>query len=330
MKIGLYMATQWREGANLGRETTNLIAQARAAKASGFASIMVGQHLVSRPLQMFQAIPLLARLSAEDKGMLIGPALVLLPLFNPVVVAEESATIDWFCDGNYVLAVGLGYRQEEFTSLGVPFAERVPRFVESVEVIRKLWRQDEVSHKGRYFDLPGVRASLKPKRPGGPPIWVGGDVEGAVKRAARIGDAWIVSPMVPIDEVRRLVGVFRDTRQAANLPAATSFPIIRECHVGHLNEARDPLLFKYQAYAAWGQNDTGSVPADRLAKDFDRFAQERFVIGDEAQVLDTIERYRATTGIDHMLLRVQWPGLDQVTALRSIERLGRVVAKLSR
>src|SRR5258708_5114885 len=141
MKIGLYMATQWREGADLGRETANLVEQTRVAKANGFASVMVGQHLVSRPLQMFQAIP----------------PLVLLPMFSPVVVAEESATIDWLCDGKYVLAVGLGYRQEEFHSMGVPFGERVPRLVESVEVIRKLWRDNEVRHDGRFFKLAGVR-----------------------------------------------------------------------------------------------------------------------------------------------------------------------------
>jgi alkanesulfonate monooxygenase SsuD/methylene tetrahydromethanopterin reductase-like flavin-dependent oxidoreductase (luciferase family) len=267
-------------------------------------------------------------LSAETGDMLIGPGLVLLPLINPVIVAEEAATIDWFSNGNYVLALGLGYRQEEFTSLGVPFAERVPRFNEGVEVIRKLWSQDEVRHKGRFYELPGVRASVRPKRAGGPPIWIGGDVEGAVKRAARIGDAWIVSPMVPRDEVARLMKVFRDTRQAANLAPATSYPMIRECYLGPLADVRELLLFKYQAYAAWGQNDTGSVPADSLAKDFDRFAGERFVIGDESQVAETIARYREATGTDHILMRVQWPGLGQKQALQSIERLGKVIARL--
>jgi alkanesulfonate monooxygenase SsuD/methylene tetrahydromethanopterin reductase-like flavin-dependent oxidoreductase (luciferase family) len=329
MRIGLYQATQWREGADLKRETANLVEQVRVARANGFGSVMVGQHFVSRPLQMFQAIPLLARLTAEADGMLIGPALVLLPLFNPVVVAEEAATVDWLSGGNYVLAVGLGYRQEEFASLGVPFAERVPRFVEGIEVIRKLWRQDEVSHDGRFFPLRGVRASLKPQRPGGPPIWIGGDVEAAAKRAARIGDAWLLSPMVPLAEAKRLVGVFNDTRRTAGRTAAAC-PIIRECHVGPLAEVRAALLFKYQAYASWGQDGTGSVPSDRLAQDFDRFAAERFVIGDEAEVLDSLERYRAETGTDHILLRVQWPGVDQATALRSIERLGRVIGRLKR
>jgi alkanesulfonate monooxygenase SsuD/methylene tetrahydromethanopterin reductase-like flavin-dependent oxidoreductase (luciferase family) len=329
MKIGLYMATQWRAGADLARETANLVEQARAVKANGFASLMVGQHFVSEPLQMFQAIPLLARLTAEAEGLMIGPALVLLPMFSPVVVAEEAATIDWFSDGNYVLALGLGYRKEEFESLGVPYAERVPRFEEAVPLIRKLWTEDKVSHRGRFYSLPGVQASVKPKRKGGPPIWIGGDAEPAVKRAARLGDAWVVSPMMSYDEVKRLIGVFKATRQAAGLAPATTFPAIRECYVGPLNEVREPLLYKYQAYSSWGQNDTGSVPADSLAKNFDRFAAERFVIGDEAQVLDTIERYRAL-GIDHLLLRVQWPGLGQAKALQSIERLGKVIARLGR
>ncbi len=334
MKIGLYMATQWREGADLGRETANLVEQTRVAKANGFASVMVGQHLVSRPLQMFQAIPLLARLAAESGDMLIGPALVLLPMFNPVGVAEESATIDWLCDGKYVLAVGLGYRQEEFQSMGVPFGERGPRLVESVEVIRKLWRDNEVRHDGRFFKLAGVRASLKPKQPGGPPIWIGGDVEPAVKRAARLGDAWIISPMVPYADVRTHLATFRATRKEAGLPAATSYPMIRECHVGSgrgkaLDEVREPLLFKYQAYASWGQNETGSVKTDSLAKDFDRFAAERFLIGDEAEVLDGIERYRAL-GVDHILLRPQWPGWGQRETIACLERVGKVIARLKK
>src|SRR5258708_36289652 len=98
MRIGLYRATQWREGADLGRETANLVEQTRVAKANGFASVMVGQHLVSRPLQMLQAIPLLARLAAESGDMLIGPALVLLPMVRPVDVAQTAATRDRLSD----------------------------------------------------------------------------------------------------------------------------------------------------------------------------------------------------------------------------------------
>jgi alkanesulfonate monooxygenase SsuD/methylene tetrahydromethanopterin reductase-like flavin-dependent oxidoreductase (luciferase family) len=332
MKLGLYMATQWRQGADLGPELANLIEQVRAARASGLASLMVGQHFVSSPLQMFQAMPLLARLAAEAEGMRLGPGLLLLPLLNPVIVAEETATLDWLTGGKAIIGLGLGYRPEEFESIGVPIKERVPRFVESVEVIKKLWRDDVVEHKGRYHTLSKVQASIKPKQKGGPPIWMAGDVEVAVKRAARLADAWMPSPMVTLDNVGKFNALFRDTRKAAGLPAATEFPIIRECHVGSasgkaLDEVREPLFFKYEAYASWGSGGS-FIPADRIRADFDKFAASRFIIGSESEVVDQIGHYGERTGTDHILLRVQWPGLGQRVVLQTLERLGRVVEQL--
>jgi alkanesulfonate monooxygenase SsuD/methylene tetrahydromethanopterin reductase-like flavin-dependent oxidoreductase (luciferase family) len=331
MKLGLYMATQWREGAELGPELANLIEQTRAAKASGLVSLMVGQHFLSSPLQMFQAMPLLARLAAEARGMRLGPGLLLLPLLNPVVVAEETATLDWLTGGNAIVGLGLGYRKEEFDSIGVPYKERVPRFIEGVEVIRKLWRDDVVEHRGRFHTLSGVRASLKPEQPGGPPIWMAGDVDVAVKRAAKLADAWMPSPMVTEEGVGKLGALFRETRAAAGLPPAVEFPVIRECHVGSgtgkaLDEVREPLSFKYEAYAGWGGDSF--VPAGSIRSDFDAFAEVRFIIGSENEVVERIARYGERTGSDHMLLRVQWPGLGQKTVLRTLERLARVVEKL--
>lgn len=332
MKLGLYMATQWRQGADLGPELRNLIEQVRTARASGLVSLMVGQHFLSSPVQMFQAMPLLARLAAEAEGMRLGPGLLLLPLLNPVIVAEECATLDWLTGGKAIIGLGLGYRREEFDSIGVPMKERVPRFVEGVEVIRKLWRDDVVEHKGRFHALSGVQASLKPCQPGGPPIWMAGDSEAPVRRAARLADAWFPSPMVDQDGVARLNALFRQTRAEAGLPPAAEYPVIREAHVGSgagpaLDEVREPLAFKYEAYASWG-GETGFVPADRIRADFDRFAASRFIIGTANEVADRIAEYGERTGTDHLLLRVQWPGLAQKTALQTLERLGRVVEQL--
>ena len=334
MKLGLYMATQWRQGADLGPELKNLIEQVRMAKASGLVSLMVGQHFVSSPLQMFQAMPLLARLASEAEGLRLGPGLLLLPLLNPVIVAEETATLDWMTGGNAIIGLGLGYRPEEFDSIGVPLKERVPRFVEAVEVIRKLWRDDVVEHKGRFHTLSKVQSSIKPKQKGGPPIWMAGDSEIPVKRAAKLADAWMPSPMVSEEGVKKLGALFRETRAAAGLPAASEFPIIRECHVGSgtgkaLDEVREPLSFKYEAYASWGQA-TGFVPADRIRADFDSFAAKRFMIGSPNEVVEQIGRYGERTGTDHILLRVQWPGLGQKTVVQTLERLGRVVEQLGK
>ena len=332
MKLGLFMSTQWRQGADLGPELKNLIEQVRVAKASGLASVMVGQHFLSSPLQMFQTMPLLARLAAEAEGMRLGPGLLLLPLLNPVIMAEETATLDWLTDGNAIIGLGLGYRPEEFDSIGVAMKERVPRFVEGVEVIRKLWRDDIVEHRGRFHTLNKVQASLKPKQKGGPPIWMAGDSEAPVKRAAKLADAWMPSPMVSVEGVKKLNALFRETRAAAGVAPATEFPIIRECHVGSgtgraLDEVREPLSFKYEAYASWGEA-SGFVPADRIRGNFDEFAAKRFIIGSPSEVVDQIGRYGEHTGTDHILVRVQWPGLDQKSAVRTLERLGRVVEQL--
>ena len=109
MGIGLFMATQWPANADLNLEMANLCEQTRLAKDQGFSSVMVGQHFLSEPLQMIQAEPLIARLAAEGEGMTFGITILLLAMQNPIIVAENAASLDWITDGNYVLGVGLGF-----------------------------------------------------------------------------------------------------------------------------------------------------------------------------------------------------------------------------
>ena len=117
MKIGLYVASQWPPGTDLGPQIGNLADQVRLARRSGFDSLWTAHHLLVAPMQMFQAMPLLARLAAEAEGMIVGPAIFLLPMANPVALAEEVATLDWITGGRFVLAVGMGYRAQEFEAV---------------------------------------------------------------------------------------------------------------------------------------------------------------------------------------------------------------------
>lgn len=332
MKFGIYVASQWPPGVDLGPQLGNLLEQVRVARANGFESLWTAQHFLTAPMQMFQTAPLLARLMAEAEGMEVGPAILLLPMLNPVLVAEEAATLDWFCGGRYVLAVGMGYRREEFESFGIPFRQRLGRFTEAIDLIRRLWTEDRVTFEGNYYRLRDVGLSLKPKRPGGPPIWVGGSAPAAVERAARIGDAWIASFSPTLAELTAQMRTYGAAREAAGLPEPQARPLCRECHVGAddrtaLSEVRGPLLYKYEAYASWGNERVGAS-RDAFAQAFDGFCRDRFLIGDAARVKDEILRYREALGVDHLILRLQWPGLDQRTVLDSIERLGRIIAEL--
>ena len=214
--------------------------------------------------------------------------------------------------------------------MGARKSERVPRLEESVAVIKALWTSERVTHHGRYFHLSDVGTSVRPRQQPRPPIWLGGDVEPAVRRAARIADRWLGSPTATLAKLGELLGYFVDERKSVAGPDDAACPIIRECFVGkdsaHAhNVSRGPLLFKYEAYASWGQDHVAGVP---LAERFDEFSTDRFLVGDAHAARDELQRYAETLGVDHLLLRVEWPGLEHREALENIERITDVVGGL--
>lgn len=332
MKFGIFLATQWPEGADLDQEIGNLCAQVRAMRDNGFDSVWLGQHFLTGPLQMLQTTPLLARLAPEGEGMTFGTAIYLLGMLNPVVMAEEAASLDWITDGNFVFGAAIGYRREEFDALNAPYDTRVARFEEALPLVRRLWNEKWVTHKGDHFTIDNLSASIRPKRPGGPPVWIGAQVPAAVRRAARMGDAWVPAPTSDIEVLGNLFSVYREARTAAGLEMPDTFPLMRECFVGPTHEAamavcRGPMLHKYEFYASWGETGSGGSSVS-LEESFDAFMANRFIVGDEAEVADEFARYRDALGVDHMILRLQCPGVSQADVIDAIERIGRISARL--
>ena len=336
MKLGLYMATQWPKGADIGQEIANLCEQTRAAKDNGFETILIGQHFLTEPLQMVQAEPLIARLAGEGTGLELGIGVVLLPMLNPVMVAEYAASLDWLTGGKYILGLGVGYRPEEFQGLGAPIESRGERFEEALHVMRRLWTEDTVEHKGKHFTVPGAGVSIRPVRPGGPAVWIGGEAKVAVRRAGRLGCPWLIAPSSTFDGIRGLKAVYDEERTKAGHGEPARRPVIRECVIGATREqalavSMPSLLGKYESYASWGQKDAagGGSGGSSLKDRFDSFMAERFLVGDEAEVTDQIARYRDELGLDQILVRLQWPGLEQRHVLAAMERMGRVMARLN-
>lgn len=331
MRIGLFTAMQWSPDEDPAAVLSNLREQVRAARNNGFDALIMGQHVLTGPMGMFQLAPLMGHLIEDAAGMQIGPGVLLLSMMNPVLAAEEAATIDWMSNGNYVLCAGLGYRPEEFQAMGVEMRQRVGRMTEGLDIIKRLWSEDSVTHQGKHFQLDDAKASVRPKQSPRPPIWLGGDVEPAVKRAARIADAWCVAPTLSTESLLNYLEVFREERRRTGQAEDVSNPIIRECFVGrdtaHAGAvSRGPLLYKYSAYAAWGQGETTQGNFDDA---FDEFASGRFLIGDAEEVRDEILHYGEITGSDQIILRVQWPGLEHAEALGNIERIGKIIADIN-
>ena len=322
MKIGMFINTQFPEGDDLAARVPELVEQVREARRAGFASLLFPHHYLTAPLQMLQIGPMMAYLAREAEGMTIGGNILLLPLLNPVHVAEEAATMDVLTGGNFVLGAGLGYRAGEFEAFGVSLKERAARFTESVALMRRLWTGEKVTFAGKYYRVTDHAISLKPTRPGGPPVWVAGLVEAAVKRAARIGDAWLIANATTLGATAPLMAVYRAALAEAGR-TATEFPIARECYVGAshataMEECRAALEYKYNSYAAWGmESPTASMSFEEMARD-------RFIIGDKVAVKEEIARWAETLGVNHFVMRVQWPGLPQERVLGSIRRLGEI------
>jgi alkanesulfonate monooxygenase SsuD/methylene tetrahydromethanopterin reductase-like flavin-dependent oxidoreductase (luciferase family) len=324
MKVGMFINTQFPEGDAVAARVPELVEQVRVARDAGFSSLLFPHHYLTAPLQMLQIAPLMAYLLPEARGMTVGGNILLLPLLNPVHVAEEAATMDVLSGGNFILGVGLGYRAGEFDAFGISLKERAPRFVESIHLMRRLWTEDRVTHEGRFYAVKDHGISLKPLQAGGPPVWVAGLVEAAVKRAARIGDAWLIANATTLGATEPLMTVYRDALREAG-KTVKQFPIARECYVGSSNatafdECRAALEYKYNSYAAWGmESPTASMTFEEMARD-------RFIIGDKVAVKEEIARWQERLGVNHFVMRVQWPGLDQEKVLGSIRRLGEIFA----
>ncbi len=144
-----------------------------AAQANGFTYIAIGQHFLYGELRWLQPVPLLARIAAEvDPNVRLATQIMIAPLYHPVMLAEEIATLDVVTEGRLIFGAGLGYRPEEFDYLGVPYKERAGRFDESLELMKKLWTQESVTHDGKYWQLDDVKPHLFPVQDPHPPIWI--------------------------------------------------------------------------------------------------------------------------------------------------------------
>ncbi len=326
MKFGLGLSVQHPPDDSQPARFQEHVAQVRLARAVGFDSIWASQHYLSDPYTYFQPIPTLARLAGEADGMTLGTGVLLLPLHQPVEVAEQLATLDVICGGRFVFGVGLGYRDVENEAMGHDPRQRVTRLVEGLEVIERLWSGEPVSYTGRVFTLKDVRISMPTLQRPRPPIWLAANGDAGVKRAARLADAWLVNPHATLDTLERQVALFHATRRALGRPPASEVPVIRECCVAPdgkqaVADARPFLEDKYRAYRRWEQ-DRALPPGEEFADAFDDLARDRFVLGDPERVKDDLARYRERLGASMFVFRLQWPGMEQAKVLRSIRLLG--------
>ena len=296
-----------------------IVEYVRTARQLGFDFFYQGQHYLTAPYQQLQTLPLLARLSAEAEGMGI-VATLLVPLHHPVDLAERITTMDIITNGRFALAAALGYRDEEYSAFGVPRNRRVSRYLECLDVMRRLWTEEEVTHQGEHFRLEGAQMTIRPIQQPHPPIWVAANGDAAIQRAARRGLTWYVNPHATYTSIKRQIELYHETAAAVGSAAPQDLPIARELYVAETREqaladAAPFLGGKYAAYAQWGQD---KAMDEEFSDAFTELAQDRFIIGDPEDCIGEIEKLREL-GMSHGSFRMMWPGMDLRRGLRNLE-----------
>ena len=144
----------------------------------------------TRPPESFHdALTVLTWAAAATTRVGLGTSVLVAPYRHPVLLAKSLASLDALSGGRVIVGIGSGWMESEFAALDVPFRERGRRTDEAIAVCRALWRGDDrIAWSGGRLD--GLALRPPPARPGGPPVWVGGDSDAGIARAVRLGDAW--------------------------------------------------------------------------------------------------------------------------------------------
>ena len=219
MKIGLFAAVSGR-----GTNTMALTkAYASNAERLGFSTLWVPEHVVlvdkyasKYPYSGDGVLPapsdspiadpfisLTAMASATEK-IRLATGICLVPEHNPVVLAKVVATLDWLSNGRVALGVGIGWLEEEFQALGIPWERRAARTRECIDAMRKLWGEPISAYQGEFVKFEGVRSNPKPVRGADLPILFGGESTPALRRVAEYGNGWFGFNLAPDEATAKI------------------------------------------------------------------------------------------------------------------------------
>jgi probable F420-dependent oxidoreductase len=245
------------------------------AEELGYDSIWAGDHISYRN-PILDVVVALSTFAAVTSRITVAAGIVLLPLRHPSVVAKEFASLDYASGGRTILGVGVGGESgPDFDAVGVSPRERGARTDDAMRALRALFSERPASYEGRFFSFAGISIEPPPTQPGGPPLWVGGRSEAAIRRAATLGDGWI-----PI-----WVSAERFGAGLAQLPGHVTPAVTLPAHVG------DPLAL-YEHLRA------------RYSGDFSEHVVDRYcVAGTPEQCVARVREY-LDAGAQHVVFNI--------------------------
>jgi probable F420-dependent oxidoreductase len=170
---------------------------AQRAEQLGYSMVFLPEHFFTPKAHVemsgnhyFDATTAQAFVAGATSTITIGSMVTILPLHNPIIAAKQIATFDWFSGGRAQVTVGVGWLKDEFDAIGVPFNKRGRITDECLEAMYELWQSDSPSYDGEFVQFDDIAFGPKPISTPHPTIWMGGDADAVLRRAARFGDGW--------------------------------------------------------------------------------------------------------------------------------------------
>ena len=296
MKVGISLTSNHPDAKDPREGARWMIERTAAAHRAGLDSLFVGDQHVS-PTPYYQNTPMLGRLLAEWGE---GPAgcLFLLPLWHPVLVAEQIGTLAAIARGPFIMQCGLGWGEARFAAMGANIQTRPSAFEEALDIIRRLLAGETVS-SSRRFRVAEASLALSPAEP--VEVWIGASAPPAIDRAARLAEGWIASPSLTPSEARVQADLYRE-RCAAYGKEPRAIALRRDVYVGQSSpEARAVLQRALsQGYRGMPAEALIAGSVDEVAEQFQTFAEMgytdilvRHLTNDQPKVLGSQERLAA-------------------------------------
>lgn len=280
---------------------------ARLAEEAGFDTATIGHHHFL-PGNQSDPLTFMATVAARTTTLRVGTGIFLLPVHNPVRVAEQVATIDQISGGRVSLGVGTGWWPLEYQVHGSDYRERGARMEEALRILRHAWTRPEEAYEGRFWRFPALTVHPRPVQSPHPPLWVAGVIDAAVDRAARLGDAWLCGPVQSLGRAKRCLETYHAS--CSRIGRKPDWILRRYTWIGSdRKKVMDEVLPRYvdglmvhwresaedpEEKALFARIDAGErVTPEAIAGD-------RLLFGDPDDVIGQIERYRRETGCEHV------------------------------
>jgi alkanesulfonate monooxygenase SsuD/methylene tetrahydromethanopterin reductase-like flavin-dependent oxidoreductase (luciferase family) len=266
-------------------------------------------------------LPLAAGIATRTSRIRIGTFLVLLPLHNPVRIAEDTATVDILSNGRFELGVGLGYRRKEFADQGIPHNERGARLQEGIDIIQRLLAGESVTIDGRFSKLRDIRISPPALQRPHPPLWLGAIAPKAIERAARMGFHFQATGAAAQNDVYDAALEKHGRRPSDYNIAQLRAMFIAPSRAQAWELAAQPLHYMAQCYAEWFAEANDQPGDDRAAAALPgveemvraqsfNFLGEQAIVGTPADAKEMLADYLGRGRITHLVCMTAMPGLD--------------------